>query len=63
MFLTSLDILRPVAGVSIFVVEKSTDTKLFSGSSVPTGPVASAGGLVTKDAIKPITVFSADRRI
>jgi hypothetical protein len=59
MFLAASNILRPVAGVSLLVVEKSTNTELLCGGSVPAGPVASAGGLVPEYSVQPVTVLRA----
>jgi len=59
MFLAAGNILRPVAGVSLLVVEQSTNTELLGGGSVPAGPVASAGGLVAEYSVQPVTVLRA----
>jgi len=59
MFLAASNILRPVAGVSLLVVEQSTNTELLCGGSVPAGPVASAGGLVPEYSVQPVTVLRA----
>merc|ERR1711997_670932 len=59
MFLAAGNILRPVTGVSLLVVEKSTNTELLGGGSVPAGPVASAGGLVPEYSVQPVTVLRA----
>ena len=59
MFLAASNILRPVAGVSLLVVEQSTNTELLGGGSVPAGPVASAGGLVPEYSVQPVTVLRA----
>lgn len=58
MFLTSLDVFWPIAGVRVLVVQQTADAELFSGRTVPAGPVAGAGRLVTKDSVQPVTVFS-----
>ena len=63
MFLTSCYVLRPVTGVGFLVVEKTADTELFRGSSVPTGPIPGAGGLVPEDAVQPVAMFSTLGRI
>jgi len=63
MFLTSCYVLRPVTGVGFLVVEKTSDTELFRGSSVPTGPIPGAGGLVPEDAVQPVAMFSTLGRI
>jgi len=59
MFLAASNILRPVAGVSLLVVEQSTNTELLGGGSVPAGPVAGAGGLVPEYSVQPVTVLRA----
>ena len=59
MFLAAGNILRPVAGVSLLVVEQSTNAELLGGRSVPAGPVASAGGLVPEYSVQPVTVLGA----
>merc|ERR1719384_1993948 len=59
MFLAASNILRPVAGVGLLVVEQSTNAELLGGRSVPAGPVASAGGLVAEDSVQPVTVLGA----
>ena len=59
MFLAASNILRPVAGVSLLVVEQSTNAELLCGGSVPAGPVAGAGGLVTEYSVQPVTVLRA----
>jgi len=63
MFLAASNILRPVAGVSLLVVEQSTNAELLGGCSVPAGPVASAGGLVAEYSVQPVTVLRAEGRI
>ena len=63
MFLAASNILRPVAGVGLLVVEQSTNAELLGGRSVPAGPVARAGSLVAKDAVEPVAVLSALWRI
>lgn len=57
MLLATLDVLWPVANVSVFVVEESTDAKLLSGSSVPACPIPGAGCLMPKDSVKPVAVL------
>jgi len=59
MFLAAGNILRPVAGVSLLVVEQAADAELLGGGSVPAGPVASAGGLVPENSVQPVTVLRA----
>jgi len=59
MFLAAGNILRPVTGVSLLVVEQSTDTELLSSGPVPAGPVAGAGGLVAEYSVQPVAVLRA----
>jgi len=59
MFLAAGNVLRPVTGVSLLVVEQPTDTELLGGGAVPAGPVAGAGGLVAEYSVEPVTVLSA----
>ena len=63
MLLTTSHVLRPVTGVCFFVVQQPSDTELLGGGPVPTGPVAGAGGLVTEDAVQPVAVLCALRRV
>ena len=63
MFLASGNVLWPVAGVCLLVVEEAADAELLSGRPVPAGPVAGARGLVSKDAVQPVAVLGALRRI
>lgn len=63
MFLASFDVLRPVARACFLVVEKTTYAKLFSSSSIPARPISRAGCFVAKYTVKPIAMFSTDRRI
>ena len=51
MFLTSVDIFRPIARVSVFVVQKSTDAKLFCCRTVPTRPISRARCFVSENSI------------
>ena len=60
MFLATVDVVGPVAGVGVFVVEETTNAELLRGSSVPAGPVPRAGRLVAEDAVEPVTVLCAD---
>jgi len=57
VFLASLDVLGPVAGVSFFVVQQPADAQLFGGRAVPASPVPRARRLVTEYAVQPIAVF------
>ena len=59
MFLASGDVLWPVAGVCLLVVEEAADAELLGGRPVPAGPVAGAGGLVAEYSVEPVTVLSA----
>ena len=63
MFLASGYILGPVAGVSLLVVEEAADAELLGCGPVPAGPVAGARGLVAEDAVQPVAVLGALRRI
>jgi len=63
MFLTSLDILGPVAGPGPLVVKQTAYAELFSSGAIPAGPVPGARGLVSEDAVQPIAVFGRDRWI
>ena len=59
MFLASGDVLWPVAGVCLLVVEEAADAELLGGGPVPAGPVAGAGGLVPEYSVEPVTVLRA----
>ena len=63
MFLTPIDILGPVTGVGVLIVQQTTDAQLFSGGSIPAGPVPRAGRLVAEDAVQPVTVLRTDRGV
>merc|ERR1719370_330212 len=63
MFLTSRYILRPVTCMCFLIIQKSTDTKLFCGCSIPAGPVSGTRCFVSENSIKPITMFCALRRV
>ncbi len=63
MFLASLDVLRPVTGVRVLVVQKASDAELLGGRAVPAGPVPGARSFVTEDSVQPVTVFRAQRWI
>jgi len=63
MFLTSLDVLGPVAGPGPLVVKQTAYAELFSGGAVPAGPVPGARGLVSEDAVQPVAVFGRNRWI
>lgn len=63
MLLTAINILGPVTGVSILVVQQTTDAELFSGSAVPAGPVASAGSFVPEDTVQPVAMLRANWRV
>lgn len=60
VFLAAVDILGPVAGVGVLIVQQSADAQLFCRSAVPTGPVTRAGRLVAEDAVQPVAMFSSD---
>ena len=63
MFLASGDVLWPVAGVCLLVVEEAADAELLGGGPVPAGPVAGARGLVAEDAVQPVAVLRALGRV
>lgn len=63
MFLASLNIFWPITGSRSLIVKKTTDTELFSGSSIPTSPVPCAGSFMTEDTIEPITMFHSYWRV
>ena len=63
MFLASGDVLWPVAGVCLLVVEEAADAELLGGGAVPASPVAGAGRLVTEDTVQPVAVLRALGRI
>ena len=63
MLLAAGHVLGPVAGVGLLVVEEATDAKLLRGRPVPAGPVAGARRLVPEDAVQPVAVLGALRRI
>lgn len=60
VFLTAVNILWPIAGVSVLIVQKTTNAELLRSSSVPACPIAGAGRLVAEDAVQPIAVLRAD---
>jgi hypothetical protein len=60
VLLAALDIVWPVARVSLLAVKKTSDAKLLGGGSVPAGPVAGARGLVSENTIQPVAVLSGN---
>lgn len=58
MLLASLDVLGPVARVSVLVVQQSADAQLLGGCAVPARPVPRARRLVSENAVQPVTVIS-----
>ena len=56
VFLTSANILGPIAGMGFLVVEEPADAELLGGGPVPTSPVSGAGGLVPEDPVEPVAV-------
>lgn len=60
MFLASIYIFWPVTGVGVFVVKKSSNTELFRGSTIPTGPISGTGSFVAENSIQPVTMFPTD---
>ncbi len=63
MLLATSNILWPVTGVGLLVVQQATNTELFSGCSVPARPVPGAAGLVAENSVQPVTVLGALGRI
>jgi hypothetical protein len=63
MFLATSNILWPVTGVGLLVVQQATNTELFSGCSVPARPVPGAASLVAENSVQPVTVLGALGRI
>lgn len=63
MLLATLNVLGPIAGVLLFVVEETADAELLGGSAVPAGPVADAGRFVAEDAVLPVARSRADGAI
>lgn len=63
MFLAATDVLGPVAGVGLLVVEEAADAVLLRGGAVPARPVPGARRLVPEDAVQPVTVFRALGRV
>lgn len=47
----------------VLIVQQSSYAELLGGGAIPAGPVAGAGGLVTKDAVQPVAVVSPDRGV
>lgn len=60
MFLATLDILGPIARMSVLVVQKSTDAQLFGRCAVPASPVTGARRLVAEYSVQPVTVLTGD---
>lgn len=60
MFLAVVDILRPIAGVSLLVVQQTADAKLFNRRTIPTGPEPCARSLVSEDSVQPVAVLCLD---
>ncbi len=63
VFLTSANILGPIAGMGFLVVEEPADAELLGGGPVPTSPVSGAGGLVPEDPVEPVAVLGVARWI
>ena len=63
VLLAAGNVLRPVASVSLLVVEQAANAELLGGGAVPAGPVTCAGGLVPEDAVQPVAVLGALRRV
>lgn len=63
MLLASLDVLGPVAGPGLLVVQQTADAELLGRGAVPAGPVPRAAGLVAEDPVEPVAVLRRDRRV
>lgn len=63
MLLAAIYVFRPIAAMSILIVQQTTDAQLFRCSSIPARPIASARGLMTEYSIEPVAVFRSLRRI
>jgi len=63
MFLASFDGFGPIASVFLFIVEQTTNTKLFNGRAVPASPITDTAGFVSENTVLPVTRSVADRRI
>ncbi len=63
MLLTASNILRPVAGVSLLVIQEAADAELFCRGSIPASPVACARGLVSENPVQPVAMLGALWRI
>jgi len=63
VFLAAGDVLGPVAGMGLLVVEQAADAELLRRRPVPARPVARAGRLVSKDPVQPVAVLRALGRI
>jgi len=59
MLLATSNILRPVTGMGLLIVEQTSDAELFRGGSIPAGPVSGARGLMTKYSIQPVAMLGA----
>lgn len=57
MFLASVHILRPVAAVSIFIVQQTTDTQLLCRRSIPTCPISGTRRFMTEYAVQPVAML------
>ena len=62
MLLTVGDVVGPVAGVQLVVVEEGEGTALEGGGAVPALPVPGAARLVREDAVRPVAVAGVERR-
>ena len=60
MLLAAVDVVGPVAGVGVLVVQQAADAELLGGRAVPARPVPGARRLVPEDAVQPVTVLCAD---
>ena len=63
MLLAASNILWPVTSMCVLIVEKPSNAKLFSCSSIPASPIPCARSFVTKYSVQPIAMFGTNRRI
>lgn len=60
MLLATVYVLGPIAGMGSFIVEQTTNAQLFSGGSIPAGPVTGAGGFVPEYPVKPVAMIGSN---
>lgn len=63
MFLAAVNVLGPVAGVGVLVVQQTADAQLLCGGTIPAGPVARTRCLVSEDTVQPVAMLGAYRII